>query len=145
THTGAGAGFGRTVESDTLTLRLFPSGDLTGQSVQRLSFHGLLPALLRERRSAPLPGGPDDRSRPRAAGRRGAWQDRPRPSAPSAPGTSRAGRGMRPAPRARPRPRTQRPRTTVRGSDRTPGRRDHSLLGTPDAAGATGDPAHRAS
>src|SRR6266571_6931064 len=105
------------------------------------SFHWFLPQLLSGNRSGLAPGGPDDRSRPRAAGRRGAWRDRPRPSAPSAPGTSRAARGSRPAPRTPPRPRIRRPRTAAQGMDRTPGRQDRSRLAAPDAAEGSVDPA----
>src|SRR2546422_542431 len=109
------------------------------------SFHWFLPQLLSGNRSVLAPGGPDDRSRPRAAGRRGTWRDRLRPSAPGAPGTSRAARGIRPAARAPPPPRTRRPHTADRALGRTPGRQDRSRLSALDAAEGSVDPASPAS
>src|SRR5260370_1424282 len=62
------------------------------------SFHVLLPLLLSGNRSAPTPGGPGDHSRPRAAGRRGEWRDRPRPRGPFAAPTHPAAPGGRAPP-----------------------------------------------
>src|SRR5438093_587385 len=103
------------------------------------------PQLLSGNRSAPAPGGLDDRSHSRAADRRGAWRDRPRQSEPWAPGTSRAVPGSRPAPRTPPRPRTRRPHTAGRALGRTPGRQDRSRLAAPDAAEGSVDRARPAS